>query len=176
MTRPAHVRSIAALGEFRADLLAFAADGREALSANEMELQRAFAWLDSQTQYWAREIRTRYDEVVQAKANLRTRKMMKVFGRPPDTTDQEKALKIALRRHEEAEQKLAACKRWAPQLRRYADEYEAKARHLGNVLESDLPRAAARLEKQIEALEAYVGMAPPVTPPEPSTPPEESDG
>ena len=64
MPRPAHVRSLAALGEFRADLLAFVAEGREALSANEMELQRAFSWLDSQTQFWAREIRARYEVVV----------------------------------------------------------------------------------------------------------------
>ena len=106
---------------------------------------------------------------MQAKQALRTRKIMKIFGKPPDCTEQEKALRIAKQRHEEAEQKLAACKRWAPQLRRHADEYEAKARHLGNVLEVDLPRAAVRLEKQIEALEAYVGMAPPVTPPAPET-------
>jgi hypothetical protein len=169
MARPAHVTSIAALREFRADLLAFADEGKEALSANDMEVQRAFAWLDTQAQFWAREIRNRYEAIVQAKQALRTRKIMKIFGKPPDCTEQEKALRIAKQRHEEAEQKLAACKRWAPQLRRYADEYEAKARHLGNMLEVDVAKAAARLEKQVEALEAYVGMAPPVTPPGPKS-------
>jgi hypothetical protein len=171
--RRAHVTSIAALREFRADVLSFVDEGKEALSANEMELQRAFAWLDNQAKFWAREIRNRYEEVVQAKQALRTRKIMKVFGKPPDCTEQEKALRLAQRRYEEAEQKLAACKRWAPVLRRHADEYEAKARHLGNVLEVDLPKAATRLEKQIESLEAYVGMAPPVTPSEPETTTEE---
>ena len=58
MARPAHVTSIAALREFRVDLLAFAGEGKEALSANELELQRAFAWLDNQAQFWAREIAT----------------------------------------------------------------------------------------------------------------------
>src|SRR4029078_7892864 len=110
-----------------------------------MGLARAVSWLDNQATYWAREIRNRYEAVVQAKQALRTRKIMKVFGKPPDCTEQEKALRIAQQRHAEAEQKLANCKRWAPVLRRHADEYEAKARHLGNVLEADLPRAAARL-------------------------------
>ena len=64
----------------------------------------------------------------------------------------------------QAEKKLAACKRWANELRHHADEYESKARRLAGVLEADLPNAGARLEKQIEALEAYVKLAPPPGP------------
>jgi hypothetical protein len=172
MPRGAHVASIAALTEFRADLAAFTADAREALSANEMELQRAFTWLDTQTAFWKREIRVRQEEVVAAKNNLAARKMLKLFGKPPDCTEQEKALRLAQRRLAEAEQKLVNCKRWLTELPRHADEYLAKARHMAGILEADMPRAGAMLEKKIESLEAYANLAPPVAPTLPGdTPP-----
>jgi dGTP triphosphohydrolase len=165
MSSPANVNSIAALAEFRAELAEFVEDARDALSANEMEIQRAFAWLDDQTRHWQREIRNRQDEVVNAKNNLASRKMFKTFGKPPDCTEQEKLLRRAQQRLVEAEEKFAACKRWAPQLRRNVDEYESQARLLAGMLEADMLKAGIRLEKQIAALEAYVNTAPPPAPP-----------
>jgi hypothetical protein len=175
MSRGAYVASIAALTEFRADLAGFVAEAREALSANEMELQRAFTWLETQTDFWKRQIRVRQEEVVTAKNNLAARKMLKLFDRPPDCTEQEKALRLAQRRLAEAEQKLANCKRWTTELPRHADEYQAKARRMSGILEADLPRAGSMLERKIESLEAYANMAPPLTPPLPgdSAPPME---
>jgi hypothetical protein len=164
MARSAHVTSLAALAEFRANLGTFVEEGREALSANEMEIQRAFTWLEEKFRYWKKELYDRQEAVVTAKQNLASRKMFKTFGKPPDCTEQEKALRLAQRRLEEAEEKLANCKKWGPLLRRHVDEYESQARCLAGMLEADMPRALTTLEEKIAALEAYVGMAPPESP------------
>jgi hypothetical protein len=160
----ANVTSIAALGEFRAYLGEFIEAAKDALYANDMEIQRAFAWLDEQARHWQKQLRVRQEEFEVAKRNLKQRQLMKTEGRIPDTTEQEQALELATRRLREAEEKLANCRRWSRQLRREADEYLGPARLLSSIVEVDLAKASALLGQKVEALEAYVGMAPPVTP------------
>ena len=164
MARAAHVTSLAALAEFRANLVVFLDEAKVSLSANEMEIQRAFSWLEEKNRFWQHEVYKRREEVVAAKQNLASRKMFKTFGKPPDCTEQEKALKRAQHRLAEAEEKVANCKKWTPLLRRHVDEYESQARCLAGMLEADVPRAEAVLEQKIKALEAYVNMAPPESP------------
>jgi hypothetical protein len=160
----ANVTSIAALGEFRAYLGEFIEAAKDALCANDMEIQRAFAWLDEQTRHWQKELRVRQEEFELAKRNLKQRQLMKTEGRIPDTTEQEEALQLATRRLREAEEKLSNCRRWSRQLRREVDEYLGPARLLSGIVEVDLAKASALLERKVETLEAYVGLAPPVTP------------
>jgi hypothetical protein len=53
--------------------------------------------------------------------------------------------------------------------------YEGPARQLGALLETELPRGLALLERRVVALEQYAALAPPETPPEPAAveaPPE----
>lgn len=160
----AGVSSIAGLTDFVAQLAEFGKDAREALSANDMEIQRTLAWLDDQVLYWKKQINQWREAVVQAKSNLNRRKMMKFLDRPPDCTEQEADLKRAQKRLQLSETKLANAQRWGPLLRRAVDEYQGQARHLANVLEADLPTVRAKLTKRIGALEAYVSLAPPAAP------------
>lgn len=164
MRDAAKVTSIEAVQDFRAALLEFGADTREALSANDMEIQRAAAWLDEQLRYWKKEIHVRDEKLQTAKRNLQRKKMTKVLGRHPDYSEEEDAFELAKRRYQEAEQKLANCKRWLTELPRAVEEYQGKARNLGGMLEADLPRVAAGLERKLDALDDYVRMMPPPTP------------
>ena len=164
MQQAARVLSIEALEEFRAALEHFVETGKDALGANDMEIQRAAGWLDEQLKHWQKELRVRQEEFIVAKNNLKRRQMMEFNGRKPDCTEQEEAFQLAQRRLREAEEKLANCKRWVPLLQRETDQYTAHVRHLAGVLEVDLPRFSANFKQRIAALDAYVHMAPPPTP------------
>jgi hypothetical protein len=172
MSEAARVTSIDALRDWKETLCVFRADAQEALTAVEMDIRRTQDWLDSQTSYWQNEVRRREELVLQAKAELTRRKMLPIIGKHPDTTEQEKNLKRALQRLDEAEAKVAKARQLAPVLRRALDEYEGPARRLGGMLDGDLPRALAVLDRKIEALDAYVGLSASASTQRPETPPE----
>jgi multidrug resistance efflux pump len=157
----AHVASIEGLASWKDALGVFAAEGRDALVAVELEIRRTMDWLDSQLKLWQVEIRKAEELVHQARTELNRRKMLPIMGRPPDCTEQEKALRRAQARLAHAEEKLETCRRWVPRLRQAVEEYQGTARPLTGWLEHDLPRACAVLEQRIAALKAYVGTAPP---------------
>jgi len=156
----ARITSIEALAAWKAAVCIFGDAGKDAICAVEMELRRAFDWLDEQAKHWRSEVRRREEAVLQAKNELTRKKMLPIIGKHPDTTEQEKALRKAQLRLAEAEEKIETCRRWAIELRRNADEYEGTARQLSGWLEGDLPRATATLEQRITALEQYASMNP----------------
>ncbi|MFO0807395.1 MAG: hypothetical protein U0746_02095 [Gemmataceae bacterium] len=161
MQPPARVTSFDMLRDFRASLATFREDGMDAITAAALEIQRAFDWLSERRKMWQKAVRDRQDEVVQAKAAL-TRKELHLPGeRPPDTTQERKALRRAQARLEEAEDKVEKTKRWEPVLRRAVEEYEAPARGLGSVLEVDVPKALSLLGRILDALDEYAALPPP---------------
>jgi hypothetical protein len=173
MHQAARVLSVEALEEFRAALDHFVEVAKDALGANDMEVQRAAAWLGEQLKHWQKELRVRQEELIVAKNNLKRRQLIKFNGRPPDCTEQEAAFELARRRVREAEEKLANCKRWVPLLQRETDQYIGHVRPLAGVLEVDLPRFSGNFKQRIAALHAYVQMAPPTpeaAPAEPAAP------
>src|SRR5947209_7268460 len=149
MQQAARVLSVEALEEFRAALDHFVEVAKDALGANDMEVQRAAAWLDEQLKHWQKELRVRQEEFNVARNNLKRRQIMRINGRPPDCTEQEAA------------KKLANCKRWVPLLQRETDQYTGHARPLAGLLEVELPRFSGNFKQRIAALHAYVQMAPP---------------
>jgi hypothetical protein len=173
----ARVGSIEALTDFKTALCTFAEEGKEVLSSVQMAIHRTLDWLEGQALFWRKEARRREEAVIQARAELARRKMMRIGDRAPDCSEQELILRKAQLRWEEAEEKLAATRRWQPALRREIDEYQGPARLLVGFLEGEQPRALALLEHKIDALEAYVQLAASATP-EPASggrqPPDES--
>jgi hypothetical protein len=171
MTTPARVTSIDALRDFRAALATFRAEAQDALGANDLDIRRAFDWLAEQRQAWQKAVREWQDKVTHAKAELFRRQAVPPGDRVPDCTQQIKALRLAQQRLEEAEQKVAACRRWGPVLERAVDEYRGPARQLSGLVEAELPKAGALLERLLVSLEAYIAVAPGGEPAE-AVPPE----
>lgn len=156
----ARVSSIEALAAWKEAVCLFGDAGKNALCSAELEVRRAFDWLEEQRKHWQVEVRRREELVLQAKNELTRRKMMPIIGKHPDTTEQEKALRKAQMLLAEAEEKVESCRRWAGELRRAVEEYEGTARQLSSWLEADLPRECAKLEQRIVALEQYASMNP----------------
>jgi hypothetical protein len=167
-TGTARVLSVESLVLFRARLCKFGEDVKDTLSAVEMQIHRVFAWLDDRAKHWHREIKVRQEELVRAKLELQTRKIMCKDGRGPGTTDQEKSLRKAQARLKEAEDKAAACKRWHPLLQHAIHEYHGPARILSSSMDIDLKHTLALLAQKIESLEAYLAVAVPSLPLPPS--------
>lgn len=156
MADGARVSSVEAVVSLKLGLVQFHEEGGRAVDGILAELGRAVGWLDATRTAWAQRLREAQERVSQAKQDLARRKMQRMTGREPDTTEQEKALRMAVRDVEEAEAKLAACRRWAVNLQQALSEHQGPIRRLSGVISGELPDVIAKMEQRIRALEKYL--------------------
>lgn len=156
----ARVHAVEKLADFQPAVRNFTDKGKAAMSANQMEIRRALDWLEAQLGYWKAEIRRAEDAVLQAKADLRRKKIIKFNDRPPDTTEEEKALRKAQAWLAYAEDKRDNTKRWLRLLPEAIEEYDGQSRPFTDMLEHDMVKMALFLEQKIAALEAYQQVSP----------------
>jgi hypothetical protein len=157
----ADVRSIDAVRDWHATLANYADSLSEALAGVEMEIRRAYEWLDEQLALWRQAIRDGEEEVVRAKAELSQRKFKTWDDREPDCTVQERALRRAKARLEHAEDQVETVRQWIGRLPKIIDEtYRGAGRRLQNLLEDDLPKGQMDLARRIASLEVYAGLRP----------------
>jgi hypothetical protein len=161
MSGSANVSSIESLGQLRAALCTFGEKAAEAVLAADAEIQRTVDWLDDQVGYWRHEVRRWEDEVFRARTELSRRRMLKIGDRPPDCTEQEEALERARQALAHAEDQVEATRRWQRLWHEAVIEYGGPVGQFKGLLEGDLPRAIALLERKIESLDAYVGLVAP---------------
>jgi hypothetical protein len=161
MADAAEVRSIDAVREWHAALATYGESLSEALAGVELEIRRAYDWINEQGALWKRAVRDCEEDVVRAKAELAQRKFPTWDGREPDCTVQERNLRLAKARLEHAEDQVVKCREWAARLPRMIDEvYLGSARRLTDFVGDELPKALAGLARRVAALEAYAGLRP----------------
>lgn len=162
---PADVRSIQTVLDWRADLANYGEILAEAMAGVDLELRRAFDWLEEQLALWKRAVRSCEEDVVRAKAELSQREYQTFDGRVPDCTVQEKNLRVAKARLEHAQDKVELVRRWIGRLPKMIDEvHTGPSRRLKNLLEADVPNAVAELGRRAAALEAYADLRPDCAP------------
>ena len=151
----AQVYALERLAEFKAALQTFADKAKDAMGSNALEVRRSQDWLEEHLAQWKSEGRCAEEIVVVAKNELARKKMMRISDRPPDTTDQEKALRKAQARLAHAEEKRDNCKAWLNRLPDAIEEYDGQAKPFQDSLQYDLAKMIAFLEQKIAALEEY---------------------
>jgi hypothetical protein len=156
MSESAKVSAIDAIGALREALVAFGEEAAGALGAAEAEIRRTEEWLEDQLKHWQHEVRLGEDAVFQAKTELTRRKMMRFGDGPVDTTEQELALRAAVARLEHAEDQVKISRRWVRMWPQAVLDYRGPSGQLKGLLEGELPRANALLQRKIAALDAYV--------------------
>jgi hypothetical protein len=164
MSETARVQSVPALQDFRASYLMFCEDIKDALTAANSEGQRMLDHvLREQLPRWQRAVRDRQEDVTQAKNALMRKQIVKTAdGRTPDCLEEKKALRIAQERQREAEEKVKNCKQWGGHLLpRALDEFTGPSRQLAALVEGDPPSAVVFLDRILNALDAYIHLAPP---------------
>jgi hypothetical protein len=162
LSSQADVRSIEALKEFRATLALYAEEAQGALGAVKMEARRTLQWVqhDRKT-HWSEQIKRRREQVASARAEVARRKLAKTPEHTPAFSEQKEILRQAEAGLREAEMKVALLKKWEPALQQAVLELHAGIRRIGDLAGTDVPRASMLLGRLVDALEAYLRVAPP---------------
>jgi hypothetical protein len=156
------VHSIEALKELRVALALFGDDALSALGAVDMEVRRTMQWLQQDRRmYWADQIKRRREQVAMAQAEVFRRKLTKTPEHSPSFSEQKELLRRAEASLRDAETRAALVKKWEPALQQAVFEYHGTTRRIKDLASGDVPRGMVLLERMIDALEAYLRVAPP---------------
>jgi hypothetical protein len=163
MSKVAKVQDVEALKEFRLALITFAEKATNAIGEADSEVQRVTSWVENeQTTFWSNEQRKRQAAVVKAKEDLRFKQLFKSpSGGKQSTADEEKNLATALRRLAEADQKVLNVKKAIRLLHKEAHMYKGSVQRWASTVGVDIPNAAAKIQRMMIQLEAYLALQAP---------------
>ena len=165
MSQSANVRSVEALHDFRIALTNFSEEARTALSSAEMEVRRTRDWLTrDQLTFWQAQIKKRNELLSMARTELHRRRLSQQGSDAISDTEQKEAVRIAQKRLEAAEQRVALIKKWIPVLEHAISEYHASSQPLGDRLTGSLVNSLTLLDRLVGTLESYLATAPPPAP------------
>jgi hypothetical protein len=178
MQGPAYVNSISAIQEFRKALVMYVAESRQGVATLETEIRRAFDWIAvDRAQHWRHEIRRASEAVARAKDELHNARTFKSIGDyTPSCVDERKALQRAEERLKMAEGKAEAVRKWTRSLQHELNEFAGRMAQFAAVLEIDLPKAMATLDRVLSALDDYVSTKAPKAMAEPQHPRADAPG
>jgi hypothetical protein len=163
MSGQADVKSIDTLAFVKAALAAYAHESGQALAEVEIEGRRAVEWITvDRAEFWKAEVRRSSDLVNQAMKDLEhCRTFKKVGDNQPSCIEEKKALEKAKARLAFAEQKLAAVRRWTPVVLQQFRETGVRMVHFREIIDGQLPKAIARMERMLKSLDAYKSVSGP---------------
>lgn len=159
MANPVHVESIDALRVLRTALIKFMETSNLSLAEAESDLQKALNWLSEQSTHWESQIRKRQEALSRAQEALRMKRLFKrADGTYPSAVDEQKAVALAKRRLEEADDKRKKTKAWILRLPKEIQLYKGGVQRLSTTISGELPVAVARLDAMSGSLESYVAL------------------
>jgi hypothetical protein len=162
MSSQAAVHSIDALKDLRTALALYGDETLEALGSVEGEVRRSVRWLmEERPVYWVEQIKRRREQVAMAKAEVFRRRLQQRPDYTPPMSEQMENLRKAEASLQDAEKRLTLVRKWQPQLKQAVLEYHASVQRLKDIASGDVPRAVTVLSQLIDALEAYLKVAPP---------------
>ncbi|MGH7940923.1 MAG: hypothetical protein ACREE6_03355 [Limisphaerales bacterium] len=158
MAETANITSSDAIAAFRAALIVFLAKVRPLLEETTGEIIRARQWVEEdQRRYWDNQFRLRWRKLEEARAELFTATLSKLQDA---SSLHHMAVQRADRAVRECEAKLAILRKWSRDLGDKTDPLVKQISQFETFLAADMPRAVASLDRVIESIEAYAGVAP----------------
>ncbi len=156
----ARLTRIDAVEEISAAVDAFRNEASAALEGLAMEIQRAQDWIHTDRhEHWNHEVRRGWERITAARVELQQAMTSRRIGNhDPACIDEKKALALAKRRLEIAQEKVEAVRHSARAIDRGVDEYRGARTPLAGWLESELPKALAALRRMMDNLEAYLAL------------------
>jgi len=168
MPAPAKVASIAALGEFRGNLLVFQAKARRSLDEASDTVRRTRLWLEQDRKlHWEMEVRRRQKVLDQTEQELLAARMK---DHPEILALRQVAVRKARASLEESVKKVRTIKKWSLEFEATTGPRLKALESLRQSLDFDLPKAVALLDQTEKELEAYAELHAPVSPASESTP------
>ncbi len=162
MSSQAEVHSIDALKDFRTALALYSEETLSALGAVEAEVRRTGLWLQQERPYyWQEQIKRRREHVAAAKAEVFRRRLQRTPESSPSLSEPMEILRRAEASLQDAEKRLLQVRKWQPLFHQAILEYHGSIQRIKDLAASDVPRAVTALTRMIDALEAYLRVAPP---------------
>ena len=162
MSSQAAVRSIDDLKSLRVALALYGEDTLGTLGAVEAEVRRTLRWVEEERPaYWQEQIKKRRELVAMARADVFRRNIQKRPDYNPAMSEQKEALRKAEASLQDAEKRLVMVRKWQPTLRHAVLEYHASVQRLKDMAAGDVPSGVNLLTRIVDALEAYLQVAPP---------------
>jgi len=152
----ANVTSIEAIQALRTALRKFEAGARDGLETLVLEVRRAVDWIENERRrYWPAQVRRASERLVAARNELDRCRLTFGSDEAPSCYEQQQAFERAKRRLRWCEEKVRVTKRWARIVQQEVSDFEGQVAQLNNLLDSDVPRAVAALERMVRALDNY---------------------
>ena len=157
MSTQADIKSIDTLSLVKLAMITYAHDSSQALAEIEVEGQRGIDWITvDRAAFWKAEMRRAADGVNQAIKDLQhCRTYKKVGDNTPACAEEKKNLEKARKKLQRAEEKLELVKRWTPVVLQQFRETCIRLVRFREIIDVDCPRAIARIEQMLTALENY---------------------
>ena len=165
MSGQADVRSIDTLAFVKSALAAYAHESGQALAEVEIEGRRSVEWICvDRAEFWKAEVRRSADMVNQAMKDLEhCRTFKKVGDNQPSCIEEKKNLEKARARLALAEQKVEAVRRWSPVVQQQFRETGVRLVHFREIIDVQIPKAIARIERMLKSLDAYRNVSGPAS-------------
>jgi len=156
------VESLESIKAMKVALIKFIETANAAMGDAESDASRTLNWLEhDQTSYWNSQARKRHEFVEKCKEAVRMKKLYKdSSGKPQSAAEEEKALRQAQAKLEEALQKQINVKRAIPRLQKEMQMYQGTVQRFATTVQVDLREAGHKLEDLLRHLDAYIGLRP----------------
>ena len=158
MSDSANITSVEAVTRFLSILRDRRDRAADILSAHSQEMRRVLEWFERELPFmWNQELRRRYDRVSEKRTEYENCKLRAMKGERKTCFEEKKAYDKARYRLREAEEKIDVIARWRTKFGQEAEETRGRLGKFQNMLDGDVERTIALLERMIDSLEAYLG-------------------
>ena len=155
----ANVQSLAAMHDFRVQMLEFQTAGLDVLAALQQQILGFLDWLEhDRPNFWKQYMLQSFDVIAQCRSDLERCLMRTVAGHKPTCYEEKLALQAGKQRLEMAQEKIEAVKRWTAFCEHEVDEHEGRRGGLQRYLEVEFERSLATLQRMTAAIEAYANI------------------
>lgn len=170
MSDSAKVTSIEAVAKFAAALRIFEEQAANALMSIDEQSRSALQWIEHDAaMYWKAQVRKGFEDVARTRTSLMQCRNKATRDYHPSCIDEVKAHRAAQARLHHAEEQVEVVRKWAQQAHREVDEYRGRINRLRHVLEADIPRTLALLDRTATSLDKYIDRPLGTTAAEPTT-------
>lgn len=152
----ADVRSIQAIQDFEGAILQFYDVASRSVSAMQQQAQRVMQWLETdRPAFWKRQVELGHQNLAVARTRLTQCKMRRTGDFRPSCFDEKKALDKARHDLEFARRQVETVKQCAMKVRHEVDEFNGRNAQLTRLLEGDVPRMCALIQRLVSTLDKY---------------------
>lgn len=156
MSTPAKVYSSESIEAVRMALMSFSEQVSDALTELSAEMRRMQEWLEhDRPRHWKMQVRKAMDAAHEAQQALHRCLMFPIANERPSCTEERAALKKAKARLEYCQEKEDRLRHWQQTLRHEMFEYDGRISQLVRLVEIDVPKSIAVLNKILRNLEEY---------------------